>query len=183
MTEKPATGIFKERGVLMKKFFIITLFSLLLLTSPCYATIIKGYDTFHEGISIASAVNIENESILKKLYFQKTIQFDSTLYAILAYNANFKTILTPDTKLTLTFNNTDVIELTTTVVSKRLNNYPFDHSTVRLTEILIPQELVPTIEDASSICLTFYLNDQTIAVYNLPASALAEWKKVILLNN
>ena len=182
LTEKPAAVIFKERGVLMK-IFLIALLSLLLLTRPCYATIIKGYDTFHEGISIASTINIENESILKKLYFQKTIQFDATLYAILAYDANFKTILTPDTKITLTINNTDVIELTTTVVSKRLDNYPFDHYTVTLAEILIPQELIPNIEEASSIQLNFHLNDHTITVYGLPASTLAEWKKVILLNN
>jgi len=166
----------------MKKFFIITLFSLLILTEPCHATIIKGYDTFHDGISIASAVHIENESVLKKLYFQKTIQFDSTLYAILAYDANFKTILTPDTKVIVTINNTDIIELAATVVSKRLDTYPFDHSTVTLTEVLIPPELISTIEEASSIQLNFQLNDQTITTCNLPASTIAEWKKVILLN-
>jgi len=167
----------------MKFFFITALFSLLLLTGPCYATIIKGYDTFHDGISIASAVHIENESILKKLYFQKTIQFDSTLYAILAYDANFKTILTPNTKVTVIINNTDIMELTATVVSKRLDTYPFDHSTVNLTEVLIPTALIPTIEEASSIQLTFHVNDQTITACDLPASTIAEWKKVILLNN
>jgi len=167
----------------MKIFFITVLFSLLIITAPCYATIIKGYDTFHDGISIASAFTIENESILKKLYFQKTIQFDSTLYTILAYDANFKPILTPDTKLTLTINNTDVIELKTAVVSKRLNNYPFDHSTVTLTAIIIPSELIPTIKEASSIELNFHWSDQTFTTCTLPVSMLAEWKKVILLNN
>ena len=167
----------------MKNFYITALLSLLLLTTPCYATIVKGYDTFHDGISIASAVTIENESILKKLYFQKTIQFDSTLYAILAYDANFKTILTPDTTLTLTINNMDVLELPTVVVSKRLDNYPFNESTTSLTEILIPPELIPSIEEAVSIRLTFHLNDRTLDSYDLPASTVAEWKKVILSNN
>lgn len=164
----------------MIKQRIFFVFLVVLFCFPvAHAQLIRGYDTFHHGISISSSAALRDHTLLKKIYFRKIIGLNATRYMISAYDEEYHSLFTEQTPLKIIVDQDSVYLLTPEKSVSPIRLHPFYETELSATDAMLSPELINALRDATSAELVFSFEDLSTHTYPLPQKKLDEWKKII----
>lgn len=160
----------------MKRILILCMACMVLMAGVASAEILKGRDSFTNGLSVSSSV--EAKSIIQSMIFSKENDGGLLTYEIYIAETNMKEYIISNIPMEIKIDDFPTCKLKEYRYKiTGPDSYGVNYN-ASITAI-IPRDVVENIKNSKKVAIRFEDNYALRRIYVLPEATLNEWKQVI----